>query len=156
SRSRRSTTSDRGLRWPPAFAAGAVRRKSFRRAGSFQTGRNYPAGRSTANAVGRKGTRAYGLKILQGAELADHRLQQPTKLQLVANLKSAKALGLTTPPAVLARADEVLQRGGCCFQRSPVSQPSSSDSPMLFFHLLRVHAPGVKSARSLIPFPSAE
>ncbi len=105
------------------MTADAVHQHYIGRIVAFTLDTRLPAMYQLKGAVDRGGLMSYGAslpdlgrraayyvdKILKGAKAADLPVEQPTKFELVINLKTAKALGLTIPPSLLGRADELIQ-----------------------------------------------
>ena len=106
-----------------AFTAGGLMRANRKRIVGFALKSRLPSVYSSREPVEAGGLMSYGAdladsyrrvayyvdKILKGAKPADLPVEQPTKFELVINLKTAKQIGLTIPPNVLARADKVIK-----------------------------------------------
>jgi putative ABC transport system substrate-binding protein len=105
------------------FVGGALMRANQKRIVGFALKSRVPSMYSTSEAVDAGGLMSYGAdltdgyrrvayfvdRILKGAKPADLPVEQPTKFELVINLKTAKQIGLTIPPKVLARANRLLK-----------------------------------------------
>jgi putative ABC transport system substrate-binding protein len=106
-----------------AFGAGRVMRPNQKRIAGFALKSRLPSVYSSREAVEAGGLMSYRSdeadryrrvayyvdKILKGAKPAEIPVEQPTKFEFVINLKTAKQIGLTIPPNVLARADRVMR-----------------------------------------------
>jgi putative ABC transport system substrate-binding protein len=95
----------RYLHYPGAVAAGVP--GMYYNRGHVEAGALMSYGRNEAEVF--RVLADYVAKILKGAKPADLPIQQPTQFTFAINLKTAKALGLTIPPSVLIRADELIK-----------------------------------------------